>query len=147
MTIQVKDLTITELHAFEPLMVMLNNEMQYKHFSPNWDMAAFLADHGMYIMIGAFDAENPIGFVTGTMGRYEYNDSRFAVHSAIYVLPKYRKTSVGARLMRAFESAAKNLGAEYVEWSAHANSEFENLLSNRKFYKKSASVFRRVLTS
>ena len=80
MTIQVKDLTITELHNFEPLMVMLNNEMHDKPFSPNWSMATFLADHGMYIMIGAFDEEKPIGFVTGTMGRYEYNDSRFAIH-------------------------------------------------------------------
>ena len=146
MTIQVKDLTITNLRDFVPLMQALNEEMKEpKPLNLNWELGKSLMEQKMYVAFGAFDDYKPIGFVSGYVGIREFNDTKFLVHSAIYVLPEYRNGNVGARLIKSFENYARSIGAEYVSWSAHTDSYFEWLLQKSKSYKKVASIFHKSL--
>lgn len=81
----------------------------------------------------SYDGDTPVGFMWGWVVTLPWSESKLAIDNVLYVVPEYRKTSVGYRLMQAWEKWAKDSGAAEVQISVASGIHEEETAS---FYKR-----------
>jgi ribosomal protein S18 acetylase RimI-like enzyme len=83
------------------------------HLDTEYVSAALMQMHNSPLFIGYIDDEAK-GFMFGMLSSQWFSPQINAHEQCLYVLPAYRGTILAARLIRAFERAAKASGAVYV---------------------------------
>jgi ribosomal protein S18 acetylase RimI-like enzyme len=89
-------------------------------------------------------AEKLVGFASLLMTVLPHYGKKVATVESIYVDPEYRPF-VGKNLLLELENYAKDAGCVAILYSAPAESRFERMLTLRKDYRRSNSVFTRSL--
>lgn len=93
-----------------------------------------LDDAGRMMMFTVRDDEDLVGylsvvFITPT---HHCNDI-FACVDAFYVKKEYRRSSIGLKLFKKAEAAARNKGVKYMTAMSNINAPIENFLSGMGF--------------
>lgn len=96
---------------------------------PVADVYAALEQVGNVVAFGAFDGDELIGYSVAILGPHLHYGFTYAHHDLLYVRPDHRRGSLGLRLMRMTEEAAKARGARFVVWHVKPGSTLESILS------------------
>ncbi|CAM0031027.1 acetyltransferase [Vibrio phage D530] len=88
-------------------------------------------DDGCFLV--AYDGEVPVGFIWGAARALPWSKARLAFDTILYVVPEKRKSSVGLKLMLAWEQWAKEKNAVQVQISIASGIHEEQSIS---FFKK-----------
>lgn len=113
---------------------------------PNWAAYAQMERMGLLVAFGAWSGRDIVGFGSAYLApRAEYQGSLHAHHQALYVYPKFRRGSVGLRLIRALVGEAKERGAtEFLMHAPQGAVRFEQILGALGF-STYATIWRKVL--
>lgn len=103
-----------------------------------------LEANGNLITFGAFDGDELVGYSVAMIVPHMHYDMLCAHHDLLFVRADFRKGSLGLRLMRETETAAKARGAKFVVWHAKPGSTFETIL-HRIGYAVEETVYRKDL--
>jgi predicted GNAT superfamily acetyltransferase len=85
---------------------------------------------GVLIGIGAFDGDQMIGYSVSVLVRnhLHYSGLCYLQNDVVFVTAKRRHGSVGMKLIKATEEAARENGAKLVMWHAKAGSALHAVL-------------------
>lgn len=101
---------------------------------PNVDLLRALQADGCMFVLGAFDGDMIIGYCSATVCPHIYSTEIVCCASdALFVLPEYRKTSAGARLIVATERAGATRGANRMLWHTRAGTSLSAVLEKRGY--------------
>lgn len=114
---------LAELHWLE-------TEQSFSAQRPELDIEAYraLESIGACIAFAAFNGGLMVGYVCGFVVRHMHYNMIVAQHDVLFLHPDYRKSILGIRLIRCFERAAIEAGAERILWHAKIGSQFERIL-------------------
>lgn len=120
--IKIRQATLLDLLTFAPLGIRYAEEAEGHDNFPidlehTMQQAAvtIMSDSGCFLL--AYDDNNPVGFIWGHSRSLPWSKAKLAFDSILYVVPEKRKSSVGYKLMKAWESWAKESGAVEVQIS------------------------------
>lgn len=100
----------------------------------NVDAIARLQDMGFMFALAAFQDEQIIGYSTAMIGPHTFNPGMLFCNSdALFVLPEWRKSSAGARLIIETERVAKQRGAVRMLWHTRAGTPLAEVLKRRGY--------------
>lgn len=84
------------------------------------------------VIVGAFDGDEVVGYSLASVLPHPFNpEIVFCNSDVMFLMPKYRNTTAGARLMAETKRAAKERGAKKLFWHARGNTAFAEMLRNR----------------
>lgn len=87
------------------------------------------------ITFGAFVGDELVGYAASIVMPHPHYASAIVCHNdVIYVAEPHRNTSIGARLMRLTEDAAKKAGCRVCTWHAKKDSRFANVLDGHGYW-------------
>jgi GNAT superfamily N-acetyltransferase len=110
---------------------------------PNVDLVRLLQQRGVMFVLVAFDGEQLVGYSSAVLGPHVFNpDILTCESSALFVLPAWRKTSAGARLIAATEQAAKARGANRMLWHTRAGTPLAATLERRGYQPADVTVMK-----
>jgi len=149
MTIDIRPVTVD---AMLPIMGALMREHWQETESwiegegpvPAVEIYHAMESTGVLIVLGAFDGDTIVGYVTATVSPHPHYSFLVAQHDLLYLDPAYRRGRTGLRLMLEIEIIAKARGARWMGWTAKPGSQFDALLS-RRGYAVEETVYKRVL--
>lgn len=113
--------------------------------NPQAELYAQMEQSGIFQVFGAFDGDELVGFASVLVYLNPHYGKMLATVESLFLSPIHRTSKMGQGLMSALEEYAKGRGCEAILYSAKAGSQFEQLLSLMKNYKRSHSVFLRQL--
>jgi len=119
-----------------------------RDFAPNGpapavDVYRALEQAGSILAFGAFDdAETLVGYAVAILSPHLHYGVLYAHHDLLYVTPAHRRGTLGLKLMRAIEGAAKDRGAQFSTWHAKPGSTLEAILT-RSGYQLEESIFKK----
>ena len=88
-----------------------------------------LNDLNLLICIGAFEDDVIVGYSVNFLAVDLHDCTKvISQNDAIYVDPKYRKGSVGIKLIKAIEKESADRGATFVNWHAKVNTPLDHVL-------------------
>lgn len=88
---------------------------------------------GMGYQYGAFDGEKPVGIMLGMVAPDMLSPTKQALECVWQVVPEYRKTGAGPKLMKMFEQDAKEAGCCRVVFGAATSYRYDVMV---RLYKK-----------
>lgn len=91
--------------------------------------------------IGAFEAGNLLGVILPLIGPLPHYGTRVAIIESFFVLPAYRKTGIGLRLLDRAENISRDLGAKGMLITAPVGSNLQKVIANKQAYRHSNDVF------
>jgi GNAT superfamily N-acetyltransferase len=91
------------------------------------DQYVKLEEAGAYFCITARVEGELVGYSTFYLvpEPAHYSTSPLAASDVIYLLPRYRKSGVGAELIKQTENLARNQGAKWITWHVKPESELD----------------------
>jgi GNAT superfamily N-acetyltransferase len=112
---------------------------------PDVERYTMLDDTGMTLALGVFDGDEIVGYSNNVLsGSLHYRGLIVCQNDAIYLRSDYRRGTLGLRLMRETERLARERGADMIVWHAKPDTNFERVLSRRK-YAIQETVYTRAL--
>lgn len=143
-------LTIREIYAadhIDSVMDMLRQNWAETGFDfelrPNIDLVRLLQDRGVMFVLGAFDGDQLIGYSSAVLGPHVFNPDIISCESnALFVLPAWRKTSIGARLIVATEQTGAARGANRMLWHTRAGTPLAATLQRRGYQPADVTVIK-----
>lgn len=99
---------------------------------------------GVLIVLGAFDGDTIVGYVTAIVSPHPHYSFLVGQHDLLYLDPAYRRGRTGLRLMLEIETMVKARGARWMAWTAKPGSPFDALLS-RRGYVPEETIYKRPL--
>lgn len=136
--IKIRQATLLDLLTFAPLAHRYADEAS-KHDNFPVDIehtmqnAAITVQREDGCLLLAFDNDEPVGLMWGWCHPLPWSKSKLAFDTILYVVPEKRKTSVGYKLMKAWESWSESKGAVEVQISIASGIHEEE---SCKFYEK-----------
>lgn len=134
-------ITVEQFHTvglafdhIEPLLPKHYDEVADKSYKLRPDMNVYrtCASDGRLLMLLAFHNDACIGYsVTVLTPHLHYRDSFIAYNDVLFVLPEYRSTSAGGRLMKATRELAKFRKAVKLQWHAKPDTDLDRVLKKR----------------
>lgn len=99
-----------------------------------------------HMIVLAFMGDVPVGFISFMLVEDHFSDTKIAVENHWYVLPEYRASSAGLRLLNAFEYWAQHIvNADEILVSSGRTTSLGALLERRK-YTPFMNTARKILT-
>lgn len=93
------------------------------------------------VVIVAVDQDIPVAMIVGIADSPLFSQHRIASEVVWYVYPEYRKSTVGLKLLKAFEYWAKNVAScDFIQVGSLNNPRIGNLYE-RKGYKKGEGIY------
>ena len=135
-----REITGEDFDALRDLGRMMHEEGSYSHLK--FSDRRLLETFGRYmndpdrIGIIAIQGDKPCGMIGGYVSKYYFSDQIVASDIAWFVLPEFRGTMIGVRLLDAFENWAKAKGVEELRIgiSTGVNMEaFDRLMKKRGY--------------
>lgn len=77
---------------------------------------------------GAYKNDRPVGLMLGIIMPDLFSKTSQALECAWQVIPEYRRTGVGVKLLKMFEQAAKDAGCARVVFGASTEWEHESMV-------------------
>lgn len=106
---------------------------------------AQLQDLGYLFAIAALDGDRLVGYSTAMVGPHTFNPEIICCNSdALFVLPEYRKTSAGARLIAKTERVAAERGATRMLWHTRAGTSLAAVMKKRGYKPADEIVMKRI---
>lgn len=100
--------------------------------APDWERYHLLErSHSLIALAAWVDGEMVAYSVTILHRPLHYSQNLSADNDVLYVTPSYRNTSLGKRLIRETEAAAKRSGADLVTWHAKVDTPLHRILDRR----------------
>ncbi|QHB42712.1 hypothetical protein [Vibrio phage VP-HS15] len=120
--IKVRQATLLDLLAFAPLAHQYAEEAAKHNNFPvdiehTMQNAAITVQNEDGCLLLAYDDNEPVGLLWGWCHALPWSKARLAFDTILYVVPEKRKTSVGYKLMKAWEAWADARGAVEVQIS------------------------------
>lgn len=115
------------------------------NINPQAEMYATMEGSGFFRVMGAFDEERVRGFAAVLTYLNPHYGLKIGTVESLFLGAQYRNSSCGLELMDASEQHAEERNCEAILYSARTGSQFEKLLSLRKNYHHTHSVFMRSL--
>ncbi len=112
---------------------------------PQADLYARMEASGNFQAFGMFEGERLIGFASALVYTVPHYGRRVATVESIFLERAHRNGRNGNALMNAIEGYAKEGKCEAILYSARTGSQFERLLTLRRPYERTNSVFLRIL--
>lgn len=107
--------------------VTLHKEI--KKLDPDWDRYLKLEALSQFVFLTARDDGEMVGYCSMfVMPHIHYKDTLCATNDAIYLLPEYRKTDVGPKLIGYAEKIAKVMGCQHIVWHIKYGYDFSPLM-------------------
>lgn len=101
---------------------------------PNIDLLCALVADGCMFVLGVFDGETMVGYSSASVSQHIYSTEIVCCASdALFILPEYRKTSAGARLIIETERAGAHRGANRMLWHTRAGTSLAAVLEKRGY--------------
>lgn len=114
-------------------------------FAPDEAAYAHLAQVGLMFAVAAFQSKQIIGYCTVMVTPHLHNPTVIvAANDALFVAPKYRGSTVAARIIRAAEDEAARRGAGRFLWHCRAGTTLARVLT-RHGYEPVDNVVMRTL--
>jgi hypothetical protein len=113
--------------------------------NPQAEMYAAMEAAGFFRVMGAFDGDRLRGFAAVLTYLNPHYGLNLATVESLFLGAEYRNSRGGIELMGASEEHAEERNCETILYSAPTGSQFETLLSLRKNYHRTHSVFMRSL--
>lgn len=110
----------------------------------NADIYQAMYDSNMLICLGVFDGDSVVGYSIAFIYRHLHYAIQVAQTDALFLAKNYRKGSLGLRLMRETEQAAKAAGCKRMIWTAKPNSTLHNVLERKGYALGDLLYFREV---
>lgn len=86
-------------------------------FSPSFMYYEKLQKAGALLAVAALDKGELVGYCTAFIGRHPFNPGLVVCSSdSLFVVPAYRRSLCGGRIIKVMERAAKDAGASIVMW-------------------------------
>jgi GNAT superfamily N-acetyltransferase len=100
--------------------------------APDWERYELLEKQGSLIALAAWNGKTMIAYSVTVLHRpLHYTQNLSADNDVLYVNPAYRNSSLGKRLMKDTEAAAKKAGADLITWHAKKDTPLERVLERR----------------
>lgn len=100
----------------------------------NWEGYESADAGGMLIVLVAWEGRSMVGYaVAAVFESLHYAGMLFCQHDALYVIPRLRGRRVGARLLEALRTEARDRGCRRLLMHAKPQSKLESLLRLRGF--------------
>ncbi|HEV8493046.1 MAG TPA: GNAT family N-acetyltransferase [Candidatus Angelobacter sp.] len=119
--------------------------LEIGEFNPQAEMYRAMQDAGLAHMFGAFHVEQLVGFASLLLSILPHYGKKSATVESLFVGKCHRADGYGIEIMDAMEEFAKDAGCLVIFYIAPVGSQLEKLLSLKKGYRKTNSVFCRVL--
>lgn len=113
--------------------------------NPSAGMYAMMEGAGLMQCFGVYKNEQLIGFASVLTTIIPHYSKKVATLESLFVSEQYRHTDAGSELMATVEHYAKETGCTAILYSAPTAGKLEQVLSRRKAYRQSNSVFVRKL--
>jgi len=102
--------------------------------NPDWKEYARLDAEGSLIAFTARIDGRLVGYCVLIANRsIHYKDHVFAVNDVVFVLPEYRNTAVGYKLIKAAEEHCKNAGVALLTINTKVHIPFDSLMESMEF--------------
>lgn len=112
---------------------------------PAVDLIAQLQDMGLLFVLGAFVGTRMVGYSSAMVAPHTYNPDVICCNSdALFVLPGWRNTSVGARLIAETEKVASARGATRMLWHTRAGTPLAAAMKKRGYLPADEIVMKRI---
>lgn len=134
----IRQATLLDLLSLAPLGQAYSDEAQ-GHQNYPFDLEHCLSNAALTIVdedgcfLVAFDGTQPVGFLWGSARALPWSKEKLAFDTILYVIPEKRKSSVGYRLMMAWEEWARQSNAVEVQISIASGIHEEQSVA---FFKK-----------
>lgn len=113
--------------------------------NPQPEMYAALEKSGALQCFGAFADDSLVGFAAVLQYIVPHYGKKVASVESLFVEKPYRRTTLGLGLLIRVERYAKEQGCKAIGYSAPAGSTLERLMSRRKKFRRTNSVWMRSL--
>jgi GNAT superfamily N-acetyltransferase len=135
----------TELFKAHFDEIALNKECTT--LDPDWDHYRKLEQAGVLFALGAWHDKKLVGYSATLLipQHLHYRGLCYASNDVLFVAPEMRGGSLGARLMRETEDAARGRGASRIIWHAKKGSALDRVLSHREIYSVQDILYSRLL--
>jgi GNAT superfamily N-acetyltransferase len=100
---------------------------------------------GVVQVFGGYADGQLVGFASLLLTVLPHYGRKTATVESLFVAQVYRTSGIGAALMEAMESAARDAGCAAILYSAPAGGKLERLLDLRRAYRRTNAVFCRSL--
>lgn len=112
---------------------------------PQVDMYRELVESGRLVVLGAFNDDLLVGFVSIAFSVLPHYGKLVAATESMFVDKAYRSSGAGINLLRAAEDEAKYIGAVALIVSANVGSQLAALLEAKKSYVETNRIFTKCL--
>jgi GNAT superfamily N-acetyltransferase len=106
------------------------------------DIYTLMESSGNLFPIGAFDGEKLVGFIVSSINVMPNYGVPVAATNAYFVLPEYRSSGAGLRLLREAESLAKASGAAGMLIGCPKNGVLSEVLERKRFVEVNRLFFK-----
>lgn len=137
---------IDHIEGLSPLLAMNWEETGFgMPLDPQWLMMDEYQQAGAMFALGVFDGDRIVGYSSAFLTPHTFSASLFCCHSdALYVLPEYRSTGAGARLIIETELIAKARGANRMLWHTRAGTPLAAVLEKRGYLPADIVVMKEI---
>jgi GNAT superfamily N-acetyltransferase len=113
--------------------------------NPQAEMYRAMEGMGLAHMFAGFHGEQLVGFASLLVSILPHYGKKAATVESLFVDKRHRANGYGIEIVDAMEEFAKGEGCIVILYIAPVGSQLERLLSLKKGYRKTNSVFCRVL--
>lgn len=104
-----------------------------------------LEDCGALVCLAAFDEDEIVGYVTGTISGHIFNDSiKVCATDALFVKHTHRDGTIPGRLILETERLAKSKGARLMIWQTRAGTGLATTLMKRGYRESDLAVMKEI---
>ena len=90
-----------------------------------------ISDAGAGFVVVAFDGEKPVGFSSVFLSIHQHTSELCATNDTVFLLAKYRNSSLGGQLIVRSERAAKERGATLFLWQVVVDTPIDQAFASR----------------
>lgn len=128
-TFRVKD----EREAIEKLIVEHYEEIAHNKdkikLDPDWERYYDLDEKDLLLCCGAYEGGELVGYyISFVMPNLHYSSDLFAVCDIVFILPEYRRGSMGMNLFTFHEEMCKELGVSVMTMHVKTDNDFSPLM-------------------
>lgn len=100
-----------------------------------------ISDADAGFAIAALEDGAPVGFVSVFLSIHQHTSEPVATNDSLYVLPKYRGTSVGGQLVVRAEREAKKRGAKFFLWQVVDGTPIDKAFASRTAFQLFQKIY------
>jgi GNAT superfamily N-acetyltransferase len=108
---------------------------------PNLKVYETLERSGSMFTFAAFSDDYIVGFATVLIYEVPHYSKKVATTESLFVMPRFRTTPAGIRLMKFIESFAKSNGCTVFFYSAPVHSQLDKYMTFRKTGRHSNNIY------